>query len=220
MGQVEVHLEGGLACAEEDLKPGEDQEDQEDEEGTALEVGVPAEGEGGLVGGHNLEEGGLEAKVLMEAAQTDQGRPMEEGVFPQAESAEEEGVLDPEEGGREGLVEQGGLAGAAGDPAYQQSVVVVLQDQEVQGICLGQGVQDTCPCHLDFPWGTRGTLQGAQLYLPQTSVPTGCLSFYATASRTGSRTVCYMESQSDSDRAAPSSRAGPSTFLRSPRKLH
>lgn len=217
--QAEVRLEGGLACVEEDLKPREDREDQEDEEGTVQEAGGPAEGEGGLVGDRNLEEGGPEARVPMEAAQTDQGRALEEGVCPREESPEEGGGLGLEEGGQEGPVEQGGLVGVAGGLAYQQSVVAVLQDQGDQGIGLGQGVRGTCPC-LDFPWGTRETLQGAQLSPPQTSVPTGCLSFYATASQTGSGTVCYRASLSDSDRGAPSSRAGPSTFLRSPRRRH
>lgn len=153
-------------------------------------MGVPAEGEGVLEGDRNLEEGGLEVRVPMEADQTDQGRALEEEVCPHEEALPEEGGgLGLEEGGQEGLGEQGGLVGAAGDLAYQQSVVVALQDQEDQGSGLGQGVRGTCPCP-DFPWGTRETLQGAQLCLPQTSAP-GCLSFYATASQTGSGTVCY-----------------------------
>lgn len=114
-------------------------------------MGVPAEGEGVLVGDRNLEEGGLEARVPKEAAQTDQGRALEEEVCPHEEAQPEEGAgLGREEGGQEGPGEQGGLVGAAGDLAYQQSVAVALQDQGDQGSGLGQGVQGTCPCP-DFP---------------------------------------------------------------------
>lgn len=192
MGQVEVRLEGGLAGVEEDLKQEEDQEDREDEEETVQEVGVPAEGEGVLVEDRNLEEGGQEARGPMEAAQTDQGRALGEEVCPHEEAQPEAGGgLGLEEGGQEGQVEQGDQEGAVGDLAYQRSVVEALQDRGDQGSGLGQGVRGTCSC-LDFPWGTHETLLGAQLYLPQTSVPTGCLSFYVTASQTGSGTVCYM----------------------------
>lgn len=191
MGQGEVLLEEGLAGEEEDLKE-EDREDQEDGEGMVPEEGVPAEGEGALVEGRNPEEGDQEAVVPKEAAQTGQGRAQEEEVCPHVEAQpEEEGDPGLEEGGQGGRGEQGGLEEALGGPAYLENVVGALQDQGDQGSGLGQGVQGTCSC-LDHPWGTLVTHRGAQPYLPQTSVPTECLSFYVTASQTGLRTVCYM----------------------------
>lgn len=172
--------------------------------GKVLEVGVPAEEEGDLAEGHNLEEGAQGAVVPAEAAQTAQGKALEEEVYPHVEAQpEEEGGLDLEGEGQEAREEQEGLEGAVEVPAYQESVVEALQDQGDQGSGLGQGVPGTCPC-LPFPWGTHGTRQGAQPYLLQTSVLTECLSFYVTASQTGSGTVCYMALRSDSDRGAPS----------------
>lgn len=158
-----------------------------------LEVGVPAEVEGVLVGGHNPGEGGPEAAVPTEAAQTDQGTAPEEEVYPHVgDQPEEGGGLGLEVGGQEDQEEQGGLGGAVGDPAYhQESEVVALPDQVDQGSGLGLGVPGTCPC-LPSPWGTHGTRRAAQPYPPQTSVPTECLSFSGTASQTGSGTVCYM----------------------------
>lgn len=191
MGQVEAHPEGVLAGVEEDLEGG-DQGDQGDGAGMVPEVGAPAEGEGVLVGDRNPEEAGQEAMVPREAAQTHQGRALEEEVCPHVEAQPEVGEdLDLEEG-QEGQEEQGGLEEAVGVPAYQESEVEALQDQEDRGSGLDQGVLGTCPCHFVHPWGILETLQGAQPYLPQTSVPTECLSFYVTASQTGSGTVCCM----------------------------
>lgn len=158
-----------------------------------LEVGDLAEEEEGLVEGHNLEEGGLEEVGPMEAAQTDQGIALEEEVYHHEEAQPEVGAgLGLEEVGQEGQEVQGDQEGVVGDPAYhQESVVVAHRDQGDQGSDRGLGVRGTCPCP-DSPWGTHETLQGAQLYLLQTSALTGCLSFYETASQTGSETVCYM----------------------------
>lgn len=191
MGQVEVHLEGVLAGVEEDLEGG-DQGDQGDGVGMVPEVGVPAEGEGVLVGDRNPEEVDQEATVPREAAQTHQGRAPVEEVCPHEEAQPEVGEdLDLVEG-QEGREEQGGLEEAVGVLAYQESAVEALQDQEDRESGLDQGVLGICSCHFGHPWGILEIHRGVQPYLPQTSVPTECLSFYVTASQTGSGTVCCM----------------------------
>lgn len=191
MEQGEVRLEGGRAGEEEDLE-GEGRGGQGGGEGMVLEVGVPAVGEEVLEEARNLEEGGQEAKGPEEAAQTPQGRARAEGVCPHEEAQPEaEGDPDLEEA-QGGRGEQGGLEEAVEVPACQESVVEGLPDQEdLEGSGLGQGVPGTCSCHRVLPWGTHETHRGAQLYLLQTFVP-GYLSFYGTASQTGSGTVCYM----------------------------
>lgn len=183
MGQVEVHLEGVLGGVEEDLEVG-DQADQGDEEGMVPEVGVPAEGEGVLVGARIPEEEGQEAMVPKEAAQTHQERALEEEVCPHVEAPPEVGEALGLEAGQGGRVELGGLEGAVEVPAYQESVVEALQGQEDRGSGLDREVLGICSCHCVDPWGILETHQGAPPYLPQTSAP-DCLSFYVTASQTG-----------------------------------
>lgn len=74
---------------------------------------------------------------------------------------------------------------------HLENVVGVLQAPLGQGSGLGRAVLGTCPCR-GCPWGTlRGALnQGAPLYLLLTSARP-CLSFFSTASQTGSETVYY-----------------------------